>query len=91
MTDQQEHSAQADIRRLENLIRENMEITKRSIRENTDMTKSIHQILIGQPEYKRAGLVEIVDRHEKLIIRGGATFVSALAIWEIVKAVWLHV
>lgn len=80
MTEEQRNGIHTDTSRLE-----------RMIQENTEMTKGIHKILVGEPEYKRPGLVEIVDRHEKLIIRGGAGFVTCLAVWEIIKVIWLKV
>lgn len=55
------------------------------IRENTELTKSMHRVLMGEPEYKRAGLVEIVDRHEKIYVRGTAAFATLYALWEIIK------
>ncbi len=60
------------------------------IRENTDLTKSMHRVLMGEPEYKRAGLVEIVDRHEKIYVRGGAVFAAAYAVWETIKFLHPH-
>ena len=87
MTEEQAQTAHTDIKRLEGMIRENTKMTL----ETAEMTRGIHQILLGQPEYKRPGLVEIVDRHEKLIIRGGGAFCTILGLWELIKAVWLHV
>ncbi len=60
------------------------------IRENTELTKSMHRVLMGEPEYKRAGLVEIVDRHEKIYVRGGAVFATAYAVWETIKFLHTH-
>lgn len=67
---------------------------ERLLRENTDLTRqyavkveNIHRILVGEPEYKREGLVEKVDRHDKLIIKGGAGFCTILFAWEIFKAI----
>ena len=61
------------------------------IRENTDLTKSMHRVLMGEPEYKRAGLVEIVDRHERIYIRGGVAFTIFYGIWELVKYFHPHI
>lgn len=60
------------------------------IRENTDLTKSMHRLLMGEPEYKRPGLVEIVDRHEKLVTRGGGIFITCYVIWELIKVFHPH-
>jgi hypothetical protein len=61
------------------------------IRENTELTKSMHRVLMGEPEYKRAGLVEIVDRHERIYIRGGVAFTIFYGIWELIKYFHPHI
>jgi|SRR6185312_8621067 len=55
------------------------------IRENTELTKSMHRVLMGEPEYKRPGIVEIVDRHDKLLTKGGGAFFAFYTLWEIIK------
>jgi len=60
---------------------------KGELRDNTDKTTDMHRILVGQPEYKRKGLVEIVDKHDNLIVRGGAVFCTLFFIWEIIKVI----
>jgi hypothetical protein len=62
------------------------------LNENTKLTREIHQVLIGQPEYQRPGLVEefrdmkeTVQRHEHIIVRWGGTVAGILFLVEIVK------
>ena len=50
-----------------------------ALRENTDMTRKVMRILDGEPEYKRLGLVEIVDGHDVIIKKftGGKAVLGA--------------
>lgn len=50
-----------------------------SIREDL---RNIDRILRGEPEYRREGLVQIVDRHENYIKRGGAIVGFLYVVWE---------
>jgi len=56
---------------------------------------TVHRILQGEPEFKRPGLVETVDEHDKLVklIKGriGLMIFFVYVGWEVTKAVWLHV
>ena len=72
-------ATRSDLARLEVLVRE------------THMTTlNINRVLMGEPEYKRPGIVEMVDRHEKMIVRGGAAFGALYAAWEGLKF-WGHI
>lgn len=56
------------------------------IGENTRITKDIHRILVGEPQYKRKGLVEIVDFHHLIVTWGvGGLFVINVG-WIIFSA-----
>ena len=61
---------------------------ERKLTENTQMTQEVLDILKGKPEYKRKGLVELVDKHEAILTKYGAVLaflVSAAAIYEAFK------
>ena len=58
--------------------------------ENTKMTREIHGVLIGRPEYKQPGLIDeitqmkaTVQRHDHLIIKVGGGIVVVLFAFEI--------
>lgn len=56
------------------------------IRENMEMTRSVHRVLVGEPEFKRKGLVEIVDWHNLLLTRGGGGILACGLIYGALKA-----
>lgn len=58
------------------------------------MTRDIHTVLVGQPNYKIPGLVEdyaktkdLVKKHDHIITKWGGGIVAALAIFEILKTI----
>ena len=55
------------------------------VRDTHATVQNVNRILVGEPEFKRPGIVEMVDRHEKLITRGGGAFGAAYILWEGLK------
>lgn len=60
---------------------EHIEIMAKLTAIREDVAK-VDRILSGEPEYKREGLVQIVDRHEAYIKKGGGIIVGLYIIWE---------
>jgi hypothetical protein len=63
-----------------------LNLLKASIDETNHLAKKTHRILVGDPEIKRKGLVEMVDSHERIVVKGGAIFCTVYACWEVFKA-----
>lgn len=82
--------AKSDMHRLERLEAA-QESLRRQVGDVAATTSAIHKVLVGDGEYKRQGLVEMVDKHEKLIVRGGAAFCSIYFIWEVIKFIHPHI
>jgi hypothetical protein len=60
------------------------------IQATSDMTKTVHRLMIGEPELKRPGLAEIVDGHDRIIrlFTGyrGLAYVIGIAVWQLALA-----
>lgn len=70
-------------------IMTNEEVIKQ-LTENTQMTREIHGVLIGRPEYKQPGLIdefkdvkETVRRHDVFILRGGGALAVVMLAIEV--------
>lgn len=65
---------------------------EKQLEENTRLTKDIHRVLLGQPEYKIPGfladfeiLKQLVHKHDRIIIKWGGGMVAAVAAFEVIK------
>ncbi len=64
---------------------ENYRELSASLAKNTAMTEQVHRILVGEPEFKRPGIVERVDYHDRLILMWGGGFGVVYVAWEVIK------
>jgi hypothetical protein len=70
-----------DLESMQKMLIENTRVTQ----ETSGKIQSVLEILEGNQKYKRAGIVELVDKHEKLLIRGGGAFATFYVVWEFLK------
>ena len=83
MPNQSQQSQQdvVDNASISQMVRDNTAITM----EVRDEVRGFKRILMGEPEYKREGLVQTVDFHRKIIIMGSGVIFFLYPAWEVFK------
>lgn len=68
---------------------------EKMLQENSDMTKEIHSVLLGNPTFKVPGLVEDVHGlkrqvalHDRKLLKWGSAIIGAGSAVEIIKFVF---
>ena len=68
------------------------EEVQKQLDENTKLTKSIHTLLVGSPEYQQPGLCDdiremkkTVSKHDHILIRYGGSAAAFFVIAELLK------
>jgi hypothetical protein len=68
------------------------EEVQKQLEENTRLTRSIHTLLVGSPEYQQPGLVadikemkRKVEKHDHILVRYGGAVAATLVMAEFIK------